>query len=208
MIQGSTISEETAFRHIRKYESRNVVQNWLLRRFHAEVRLRLVEVGPRSVFDFGCGEAYFWAMQEAYGPLPEIVGLDLRDDAIAAARARLPNQTFIQGDLLDYDAGGRRFDLVVASEILEHLHDPEPYVRRLCGLTKKYLLITVPHEPFFRMANLVRGRDLSRLGNHPEHVQHWNKQTFRKRFANTVKFIDISTSFPFIIFLCEKSVAS
>jgi hypothetical protein len=37
---------------------------------------------------------------------------------------------------------------------------------------------SVPFEPYFRIGNVLRGKHLGRLGNHPEHVQHWNLRTF------------------------------
>jgi SAM-dependent methyltransferase len=200
----TTINAETANRHARKYESTNPIQKYLLRRFHLKVRNLLTLVGPRQVLDFGCGEAYFWALQAEFGPLPEVVGLDLRAEAIAVARNRMPGLTFLCEDLFAYDFGDRRFDLVVASETLEHLYDPGRHVRRLCELTEDRLLFTVPHEPFFRLCNFLRGRDVRRWGNHPEHVQRWSRRGFTRFLSRYVEIEAFETSFPFLIALCRR----
>jgi len=200
----TTINAETTQRHIRKYESRNPVHQWVLHRFHLRVRNILDALQPSRILDFGCGEAYFWLAQERLGPLPEVVGIDLRADAIQHAKTRLPGMTFLCEDLFSLDAGDQQFDLVLASEVLEHLYDPGVYVDRLCAFTSEWLLFTVPHEPFFRLANLVRGRDITRLGNHPEHVQHWSPRTFARFLARHIEVLRVESSFPFIIAVCRK----
>lgn len=197
----ATIRHDTASRHIRKYESTNPVQQWLLGRFHQKVRAWIDELQPARVLDFGCGEGYFWEAMARRGPLPDVVGLDLREEAVEAARARLPNLTFLCQDLFDFDPAGRRFDLVVASETLEHLYEPEPVLARLCSLSDGHLLLTVPHEPFFQLSNLLRGRDLRRLGNHPEHVQRWSRRGFVRFVSPLVTVERVETTFPFILLL-------
>lgn len=47
------------------------------------------------------------------------------------------------------------FDLVVCTEVLEHLDHPEDMVAVCKNLSKKYALISVPNEPYFSMASLV-----------------------------------------------------
>lgn len=201
IIERTTIRDDTAFRHTRKYESRNPLHRCILGRFHRRVSDWLRETGAARVLDFGCGEGYFWRALSAHGPLPDVVGLDLRREAIEAARASLPSFTFIEGDLFQFDPAGRAFDLVIASEVLEHLYDPGAHLARLCELASGRVLLTVPHEPFFRLCNLARGRDISRLGDHPEHVQHWSARGFA-RFASRYLVVErIERVFPFLLLL-------
>jgi len=196
----NTVNAETGVRHARKYESRNPVQRWLLRQFHLRVWDWLSEVKPRRVLDFGCGEGYFWSALADFGPLPEVIGLDVRADAIEAAQRRLPELSFVCADLFDYEPE-EQFDLVVASEVLEHLYEPGRYLRRLCQLSCGHLLLTVPHEPFFRLCNLLRGRDLSRWGDHPEHVQHWSPRSFAGFVSPLIEIEKSASSFPFVLIL-------
>ena len=44
---------------------------------------------------------------------------------------------------------GKKYDIVVLTEVLEHLEDPVAGMRLLKDLTKRYILISVPNEPFF-----------------------------------------------------------
>jgi 2-polyprenyl-3-methyl-5-hydroxy-6-metoxy-1,4-benzoquinol methylase len=197
----TTIRHDTTARHVRKYESQNPVQRWLLERFHRKVRAWIDEVRPRRVLDFGCGEAYFWEAMGRLGPLPDVVGIDLREDALDAARARMPGLTFVRQDLFAFDPGEEGFDLVVAIETLEHLYEPGRVLARLCQLSRGHLLLTVPHEPFFQLSNLLRGRDLSRLGNHPEHVQRWTRRGFERFVSPLVRAERVETTFPFTLVL-------
>jgi hypothetical protein len=49
------------------------------------------------------------------------------------------------------------------------------------------MLLTVPCEPRFKFLNLARGRDVLRLGNHPEHVNQWSHSTFSAFVAARAK---------------------
>lgn len=205
---GTTITDETACRHARKYASRNPVQQWILRRFFRTIQAWLDQIHPTRVLDFGCGEGYFWRSLAALGPLPEVIGIDVRAEAVVIAREQVPCQTFLVEDLFKYDPKGIQFDLAVCSEVLEHLHDPMIHLRRLSEIAPRVLL-TVPNEPYFRLSNLLRGRDLKRWGNHPEHVQQWSVATFRRFVSTHFEIEEVRTVFPFILVLGRsKGVAS
>lgn len=140
-ILETTITAETSARHLRKHESQNPLQRCVLRRFHRTICQWLDELRPRRVLDFGCGEGYFWQALGEFGPLPEVVGLDLRADAIAAAQVRLHELTFVCEDVFRFGGAGSgdprttksedtrtiasgAFDVVIASQVLEHLYRP------------------------------------------------------------------------------------
>jgi 2-polyprenyl-3-methyl-5-hydroxy-6-metoxy-1,4-benzoquinol methylase len=196
----TTIRHDTTVRHVRKYESQNPVQQWLLGRFHRKLRGWIDAVQPRHVLDFGCGEAYFWEAMAELGPLPEVVGIDLREDAVEAARTRMPGLTFLCQDVFEFDPL-HDFDLVMAVETLEHMYEPARVLARLCQLSRGHVLLTVPHEPFFQLSNLLRGRDLGRLGNHPEHVQRWSRRGFERFVSRLVRVERADTTFPFTLVL-------
>lgn len=196
----TTVRIDTAERHTAKYANRNILHRLSLGRFHDVVARELRTLAPASILDFGCGEGY--AVDELQARNVELKGyegVDVRPAALASARARLPGRQFHCADIHDQKFDGRRFDLVMALEVFEHLFEPEPVLRRLCGMTDKALLLTVPHEPWFQLVNLARGRDFIRLGNHPEHVQHWNQKTFAAFLSPHVEIVRIQRSFPFLI---------
>lgn len=155
---------------------------------------------PENVLDFGCGEGYSIDMMAARGvDLPNYLGLDLRQEALHAARKRQPQARFECANLFDAKFDDQRFHTVMALEVLEHLFEPEKALERLVSLATDNIILTVPNEPWFQMANLVRGRDLIRLGNHPEHINHWNKKTFRAMVEKYADVSEVQTRFPFVI---------
>ena len=45
----------------------------------------------------------------------------------------------------------KKFDIVIASNILEHVNNPVLAMRKLKELSAKYVCIGVPHEPYFTL---------------------------------------------------------
>lgn len=181
MSQTTTIGIDTSERHRRKYANKGPFHRLTLGRFHDALASELHRLAPASVLDFGCGEGFLLdKMLERNVSLDGYVGIDLRQDAIADAKNRHPDRQFLVEDLFSWPPEECYFDLVLASQVLEHLFEPERYLKRLVSLSRRDLLLTVPYEPWFQLMNLTRGRDVIRLGNHPEHINHWNTKTFNK----------------------------
>lgn len=97
--------------------------------------------GCRRSLDVGCGEG---ALTRALRPLvPEIVGIDIDEASIAAARAnssrgdlRRGDIRYVVGDVLTYPFDPGSFDLVTAIASLHHM-DADTALRRLSGLLRR-----------------------------------------------------------------------
>ena len=102
---------------------------------------------PRRVLDVGCGTgASLTAPLAAAFPETEFVGVDSDPESIAFARSRfqLPNLAFCLPSELGRE---RQFDVVSASEVLEHVDPPGAFLRDLAGRLSDdgRMLITVPN---------------------------------------------------------------
>jgi len=75
---------------------------------HGEVAL-LMTLGPRSVLDAGCGTGRVAIELQRRGV--DVVGVDLDEGFLDAARAKGPETEWIHGDLATVDVG-RQFDVV------------------------------------------------------------------------------------------------
>jgi trans-aconitate methyltransferase len=208
MSENTTIRDDTGERHRRKYENSNVVHQLVLGRFldaiAAEIR-GIVSSRRARTLDFGCGEGFFLRELKRRGVrFDDLVGIDLREDALCEARERLPEYRFERADLLRWDEPEGGFDLVIASQVLEHLPNPEVFLKKLVFLTCGLLCLTVPWEPWFRTTNLLRGRDILRLGNHPEHVNRWGVKSFLNFVSTQADIVKVFTVFPFIIVIAKK----
>lgn len=75
-----------------------------------------------SILEIGCGEGH--QSEELLKVCDELVGVDVSGRAVERARTRCPGATFVAGDIFISDLlQGRRFDLVVACEVLYYVKD-------------------------------------------------------------------------------------
>lgn len=196
----STIRYDTAERHLRKYRNRNPIHRFFLRRFFDRVAAELTFLRTGSVLEVGCGEGLFLREVIERGVVfDDYIGLDLREGALKKARSLHPQYRFECADMRHWSAPNRKFDLVIASQVLEHLPEPGHTLGRLAKLCSGQLFLTVPCEPWFRTLNLFRGRDLRRLGNHPEHVNLWTFSGFREFVAGHADVVRAFRVFPFTL---------
>jgi trans-aconitate methyltransferase len=185
----------------RKYESGNPLQQALIRRFQGRVLARLAGLEFRTVLDVGCGEGYLARVITDRFPAVTVTGVDMSASAVEAARRRVPAGRFEVADLETLGRWSERFDLVVCSEVLEHLPDPAAGLALLRARASRHVLLTVPWEPWFQLANLARGKYLARLGNHPEHVQRWTHGGFVRLASGAFEKVGSEVCFPWSIFV-------
>lgn len=203
MKEKTTIRSDTTARHVHKYENKNIIHQLVLGRFLDAMAEEIKALAPGQVLDFGCGECFFWQeMQHRDVCMRNLTGIDMREDALIKAKSLLPECRFINQDILTWQTS-ERFDLVVASQVLEHLPSPKKFLEKLVSLTRGYLLLSVPWEPFFRLSNLLRGRDLLRFGNHPEHINQWGVRTFARFVSSQAEIITFRRVFPFLLIVCK-----
>ena len=92
----------------------------------------------------------------------------------------------------------------MASEVLEHLEKPNEAIKEVKRVTKKYCLFSVPNEPYWRIANIIRGAYIKDLGNTPGHIQHWNQNQFKNMLKKHFKNVKVKNSILWNLALCEK----
>ena len=164
---------------------------------------RLIPKGSR-VLEVGCGEGFMLDVVERAGLGAELTGVDFSEPAIAGARARLGDRATLEArDARELADDGRTFDLVMMLEVLEHIPQPEQMLPILEQLTNRYLLLSVPWEPFFRGLNFLRGKHLSAFGNDPEHVNHWGRNSFFRFVQRRFTILETPVVFPWTMVLAK-----
>lgn len=187
-----------------KHESANPLQRYLISRFHAQAVRLIRESGARSILEVGCGEGYVLKALVDAGIDAQLYGVDLSPSAISDARRRLPEHVRLEiRDARDLAELGQRFDMVMMLEVLEHITDPAQMFPVLETLTTRYLLLSVPWEPFFRGLNLARGKNVRQWGNDPEHINHWGRGAFRTFVNQRFDVARTPLVFPWTMVLAE-----
>lgn len=85
-----------------------------------------------------------------------------------------------QESVLNLQREDNSFDVVFLLEVLEHLEDYEQALRELFRVSRKYVVISVPNEPLWRILNMARGKYWSQWGNTPAHVNNWTATGIRR----------------------------
>jgi 2-polyprenyl-3-methyl-5-hydroxy-6-metoxy-1,4-benzoquinol methylase len=188
--------------NLRKHTNPNPIQKWLLARFHRTAAALLAQTKACNILDAGCGEG-FGIYHTVAGQQKSVVGVDETASALQIARQLNPSGSFVGGDVLQLPFPSRSFDVVMCMEVLEHLLQPDQGLAELCRVSRSWLLLSVPNEPFFRGANFLRGKNVRAWGNDPGHVNHWSSQSFLRFVTRQCSVVTWSASFPWTLALCR-----
>ena len=184
---------------------RNPVARWLVRRFHEELGDLVARTGAVDVHEVGCGEGHLTAKLAAPGR--RLRASDFSRQVIELARGEAAARGLAVelrvASVYELDPTRDAAELVVCSEVLEHLEDPSRALDVLAKLARPWLLASVPREPLWRSLNMARGAYLRDLGNTPGHLQHWSKGAFLRFLSTRVDVVEVRTPLPWTIALCR-----
>lgn len=162
----------------RKHTSTNPVQKYLIKRFYKAIFEIVRTLKPATILEAGCGEGFMLERLKQWGIGTTLFGVDISGDAIAIGKKLHPNLNLLRGDIYSLPFKDDSFDLVICCEVLEHLLYPIKAMDEIVRVSKKYCLLSVPQEPYFTLANFLRGKNWSHWGNDPGHINHWTADNF------------------------------
>ncbi len=179
----------------KKHTTKNPVGRLFLNNFLKTVVKVTRPLQINSVLDVGCGEGFTLARlkKEHIGKVHE--GIEIDHSAIELGRKLYPKISIKEGDIYKLPYRNNTFDLVIATEVLEHLENPKKAYRELLRVSKRYVLLSVPNEPWFTFQRIARFQNIVHLGAHPEHIQHWTSRGFSK-FVKVKGAKTITKKFP------------
>jgi 2-polyprenyl-3-methyl-5-hydroxy-6-metoxy-1,4-benzoquinol methylase len=185
----------------RKHTSENPVQRTLIDRFHQKITSIVKDLNPQTLLDAGCGEGFVAEIFLREMPALQISGFDMLPDSVTLAQLRNPRGTFATGDIYNIDHPDNSFDVVVSFEVLEHLHQPDQALAELARVAKDYVVLSVPHEPFFCLANAARGKNLDQnpKGSDPDHRNFWSREQFGQFVSHELDVVQLTGSMPWTI---------
>ncbi|WP_230742988.1 class I SAM-dependent methyltransferase [Methanooceanicella nereidis] len=184
----------------KKYMSNNPLVSMVISKFLNEIKTTLETLNVNNALDVGCGEGFV----TQYLNLKNSTGIDISNNALIFARKINKNTNFCRSSIYKLPFKDESFDLIMALEVLEHLEDPDSALCEIKRISRKYCLLSVPNEPYFRIMNLFRGKNIIRLGNDKEHIQGWTSKKFLKMLERHFEIIILKRPFPWTLVLCKK----
>jgi len=186
------------------HTSKNFLIKFLVKRFNDLIYYFIRPLNINTVFDVGCGEGYIINYIRKKNPNLKFKGIDIMEKNLKKARVLNPGIEFEHVDFLKEKYKPNSFDLILCTEVLEHLNNPEEAVKKLRKICKKYYLVSVPNEPFWRIANIIRLAHLKTLGNTPHHLNNWTKNQFKRFLQRYFSEVNVRTSSVWTVALCKK----
>lgn len=102
-----------------------------------------------DIVDLGIGKGYYYSRVEPRN----VVGVDIKAQWLQKVNNNLPWIKTIQRDIKDTGLPDKSFDLVIMSQVIEHIEDYEPVIREAKRLCKDdgYFYLAVPVELYHRL---------------------------------------------------------
>ena len=116
----------------------------------------------KTVCDLGCGNGYMAGRIAELGL--DVTGVDASESGIALAQSTYPQATFVRATVdsnLRDETLPEQFDLVVSSDVIEHMYRPADLVEAAVSLVKPngYVLIGTPYHGYLKnLALAVSGK--------------------------------------------------
>ena len=132
-------------------------------------------VAGKKVLDIACGEGVGAALLLEWGAA-EVVGVDLSQAAITQAENTFgdnPRARFVCADAFEFlTEHGQEFDIIISVETIEHLPDPEAFLKKLAEQRRAdaTVIISCPNDYFY----YGRGTSLN-----PYHMTQFSFYDFR-----------------------------
>jgi 2-polyprenyl-3-methyl-5-hydroxy-6-metoxy-1,4-benzoquinol methylase len=188
-----------------KYQTRNPIKKFFIGRFQREI-LNLVKLTQAGqVLDIGCGEGYLLKFLNDQIKGWHLEGFDISEELVNRARQRVLGVNLSVRDIYNCGYQDASFDLVLSTEVLEHLEDPQRALNEIRRLTKKWVILSVPNEPLFAISNLFTGKNVFSFGNPHGHRNRWSAKRFMGLVNEYFKLSFVSKPFPWTIILGEKN---
>ncbi len=203
------LNENDSWREQIKIQTKYVVRNPILRFLTNRFLDRIVSLSRQSgdtgiLLDAGCGEGITLKSLEKALAAWTMYGLDVDPESITVARKVVPQARLQLGSVYQLPFPDQSFDLVLCTEVLEHLEHPRRALRELCRVARRDVILSVPREPLWRALNMARGAYLRSWGNTAGHINHWSRRGFQELVAARLNLRQTSGPLPWTVIRASK----
>jgi len=187
-----------------KHKSKNPLIRYALKSLYSGIKTQVDDLTPKTIVDIGCGEGHITALLREWFPEAAIYATDLSKSIMVSNFKTKRDVLLMCSDAQELPLKSGSFDIVVCTEVLEHVEDPEKVISECRRISRNLCLFTVPREPHWRAANILRLSYLKRLGNTPGHINHWNTDTFLSLLKGHFRECQVKNSTVWLIASCKK----
>jgi 2-polyprenyl-3-methyl-5-hydroxy-6-metoxy-1,4-benzoquinol methylase len=188
-----------------KYGTKNPLARAMMNGFKKSLLELVRATGAREVHEIGCGEGHLSVFLSQAGL--QIRGSDFSTQVIAQARKNIHsaklNVPLEIASIYDLRPPAAAAELIICCEVLEHLSEPERALDVLASLARPHLIVSVPHEPVWRVLNMARGKYWPHWGNTPGHLNHWSRDAFLKFLSQRLEIVECRSPFPWTMVHCR-----
>lgn len=124
------------------------------------------------------GSAYGFFLEIARDEFAAVLGMDITEDGVRYARSELKVDV-IQADLLQYDFGDDKFDVVCMWDTIEHLQRPDLYIEKISKYMKGGSLLAITTGDIESLNARIRKKKW-RLLHPPTHLHYFSKRTLTR----------------------------
>lgn len=114
------------------------VSNNLLQKIWHNKKLKMIlnlvnesSVNPKNILDVGCASGWFLSQLHQNFPKSQASGVDVYKDAITHGKKQYKFLKLVYGDAHKLPFLNESFDLVVCTEVLEHVVDPQGVLKEI-----------------------------------------------------------------------------
>lgn len=153
--------------------------SWKLKRFKRKLWFLVKFMKGKDFLDIGCNIGFGAEAARSYGL--NATGIDVSPDAIQHAKRLFPDNNYYNMTSTGLAEQGKKFDLILCCEVIEHLTDVHGFMKSIKKLLKKdgLLYLTTPDAGHFRVPkNFLAWKEVQP----PEHIGFFNKKLIKNLF--------------------------
>jgi ubiquinone/menaquinone biosynthesis C-methylase UbiE len=189
-----------------EYDTANPAIKMLINNFYTKIEEIIISLNNcNTFFEVGCGAGE--SSRRIHKMLPagktiEVSDFDNRYVELLNEK-KMPFKV-TRESIYDIQKPDNSYDCVICLEVMEHLEDPEKAIKELFRVASKTVIISVPNEPIWRIANMARLKYLKDFGNTPGHINHFNSGSLKRLAEKYVTKAETYKSFPWLILHATK----
>lgn len=203
--ENTATADELWAYYMLEYKSTNVISRYLYNNFFRTIKEVIDVLEPDiRILEVGCGPGESSRRILSFLKKQHFEASEYDPRLVSKLKETNPEFQVIEESVYDLKREDNSFDLVIMLEVLEHLDDVEKALSELFRVSRKYVLLSVPMEPIWRILNLIRLKYVMDFGNTPGHINHFTPTKLKKVISKFGKVVLLRKPFPWLLCMATK----